>query len=520
MIRTISQTPGGSWVIPLIVLATTGCVKLESPSTPTATGSAPAGSPEAAGPSTIHVDLGVYNAGHRPAGIGENLVMADVIARAWEAEHPNRSIKYQVLSLLNVDSGEGEALKAQLLGGIAPEIIHLNAEVAWPDVGKGWFVALDDYLSRPNRYVAGNRRWMDIFLNQAMVNAKRAPDGKLYCLPIDIIETGIYYNKDLLAEHGVTHMPETWVEMEAMFDKLRAADIIPLAVSGPLGADWGQDIIFEMVYHDIMPKLDLVPSRPGAADYLRHYLEPPEIGFLFSKGFFTRRDPRWRETYRLLERWRRYWPRELKNGDFRRLFVNRRVAMMWESSVSCRRMIHDPLIDFEWGVFYVPALTSASSRWGVGTPATVIGGAAVQLHVTHSAVSNGNLDDCIDFLMYLTAPRNAERLINEAGVFIPNLVDTEMAPQLAPFREIFGRPYCAVKWLESMEGKHKKYYRRMVDYYLQGGVDLDGFLARLEDNFAAWAAGHRDEASWDFDRFEPIWRQREAELIRELDAGG
>ena len=501
--------------IVFVACAGNGCVRVEEPGRAAEQGRRPS---DDGNVRTIYVDLNVYNPGHRPAGIGEKLRMARVLADEWAANRPGVRVEYQILGVMaGATKGEGEDLKTQLLGGIAPEIIHQNAEVAWADTDKGWYLPLDEYLDRPNRYAPGNRRWMDLFVNQALVNAKRAPDGKLYCIPLDIIETGIYYNQDLLEAHGIRRLPDTWQEMEAMFDRLEADGIVPLAVPPRLGADWGQDIIFEMLYHDLMPTLDLIPTPTNAAEYMGRYLDPPEAGFLFTKGFFTRRDPRWVEMNRLLKDWRRYWPKELKNSDTLRLFTTGRVAMIWVSSDFTRRMAYDPLLKFRWGVFYIPSMTERTSRFAHGTPASVIGGAAMQFHVTNSAVLNGNVEDCIDYLMYLTAPRNAERLINEATIFAPNIRDVQVSKNLMPFQDIFARPYCAIKWMESLDGETKQYWRRMQDYYLQGGVDLDGYLARLEGNFAAWVDSHRGEAGWDFVRMERVWREREAELRHALD---
>jgi hypothetical protein len=147
-----------------------------------------------------------------------------------------------------------------------------------------------------------------------------------------------------------------------------------------------------------------------------------------------------------------------------------------------------------------------------------VGGAAVQLHVTNSAVANGTVEDCVDFLMFVTAPRNIEKLAGETKVFIPNVKGAKVDPQLSAFQEIFKRRYCAMKWLDSSDGEYKKYWRRMLDYYLEDGVSLDEFLAMLESNFTAWIAEHRNEAGWDFDAMEKVWRDREGALSHELDA--
>lgn len=478
-------------------------------------GEAPVGAAVEASSDAIRVDLNIYTPGTIPQGIGERNKVATEVAAEWEKLHPGRRIRYQ--QLINTGSGEGEWLKTQLLGGIAPEIVSQNAEIAWQDVDKGWYVPLDEFMERPTPYVEGHPRWIDTFSNQALVGAKRAPDGKLYCISIDIVETGLFYNKRLLKEAGVEKLPETWEEMYAAFDKIQKLHKIPMTATFNLASDWGQDIVFEMLYHDLLPDMDLVPSSGDAEAYLGHYLDAKEAGFLFTKGFFTRRDPRWREQYRIIKEWRRYWAKEQKNTDPDRLFLTGRLAMYWNGSWFIRRMAKDPYVDFEWGVTYLPTITKATSPYGSGTPATVIGGAAVQLHVTNSAVQNGNLEDCIDFLMYLSSPRVIERLAQEALVFIPNIKGAEMDPRLAPFHEIFQRRYCAIKWLESFDGESKKYFRRMLDYYLNDGVDLEGFLAMLEQNFASWVELHRHDAAWDFGPMEEVWKEREERLIRELE---
>ena len=57
----------------------------------------------------------------------------------------------------------------------------------------------------------------------------------------------------------------------------------------------------------------------------------------------------------------------------------------------------------------------------------------------------------------------------------------------------------------------------MLDYYLNGGVELDEFLVMLENNFAEWVEAHRGEPGWDFGPLEAAWKQKEADLVRELE---
>jgi len=458
---------------------------------------------------TLFVSLGIYTPGTK-LPLGKPLQASRGVAQEYMRRHPETRIKF----IQQVDisgSQEGDWLKTQLVGGIAPDIIQQNAEVAWTDVDKGWYMPLDDFLAQPNPYVPGNRRWMDIFLNQALVNAKRAPDSKLYCLSIDIVETAIYYNKTLFDSLGL-RIPETWQEFIALQQALRDAGYTPLASFKNLSSDWGQDIIFDMLYYGIIDRLDVEPSLETQKAYLTHYLSLKEVAFLFRKGFFTPRDPRWVEMYRILKEWRGYWSKELKNTDASYLFLTHRAAMVWDGSWFARRLLLDPYIDFEWGIFYLPKITRATSRFAVGVEASVIGGAAIQLHVTNSAQHFQHLPQVIDYLMFITAPQNLEPVTNEAMMFLPNVKGVRMAPELAPIHDIFQRRYCSIKWLESFDTKYKSDWRRLLDLFLNDGISLQDYLARLQGIFARYLDEKARENKWDFSDYEATWQKNPVAL--------
>lgn len=463
----------------------------------------------------IRVDLGNYTPGLRPFGIGEPVKEARKVADEWQQRHPGFTIKYMTMPL--VGTTEGEWLRTQLIGHIAPEIVSMNTEVSWPAVDKDWFIPLDEFLQKPNPYVPGNEHWIDMFDNIALFNSKRAPNGKLYCITYDTVETGLYCNMTLLKSMGIQKPPTTWDEMIQTFKRIEAHGVTPMTAGGNLASDWGEDIIFEMIYHDLMPLLDPVDSPIDVKDYQEHFLDPQEGGFLFTKGFFTRRDPRWREMHRLLKEWRGYLAKEQKFSDPNFLFLTNRLAMLWDGSWSMRRFARDPYINFEWTVSYIPTITKATTKFASGTPATLIGGAATQVHITNSARYNNCLDECVDYLMWLSVPENIERISNEALVFMPSVKGAKTDPSLAPFVDIFKRKSCAIQWLEAMDPEYRKVWRRWLDYYLNDGFSMDEYLKVLEDNFAAWVKSHEHDAAWDFTKMEATWQTRKEALLRELD---
>lgn len=453
---------------------------------------------------TLFVNLGIYTPGTKLA-FGNALQSSKIIAEDYSQLHPDISINF-VQHVVVSGSQEGEWLKTQLVGGIAPDIVAQNAEVSWPDVSKGWYIPLDEYLEKPNPYIEGNKRWMDSFVNIPLVNAKRAADGKLYCLSIDVVETAVYYNKTLFQKFNLTP-PKTWYEFTRLQQTLLENGITPMPSAQNLVSDWGQDIIFDMLYHDIIEYLDVQPSLENQKAYMSHYLTPKEVAFLFSKGFFTRRDPRWVEMHHIIKEWRKYWARELKNTDPARLFLTQRAAMSWDGSWFSRRLIYDPYMDFEWGIFYLPKITQKTSRFGTGAEASVIGGSAVQLHVTNSATIYDHLDEVIDFLMFYTAPQNFEKVINETLMFLPNIKDVNVPEELTPIKEIFQRRYCSIKWLESFDPKYKSYWRRMFDLFLNGGLSIDEYLMRLESNFQNFIDEKIEKENWDFSDYEEKWQK-------------
>ncbi len=61
-------------------------------------------------------------------------------------------------------------------------------------------------------------------------------DGKTYALPFSMGVVGFWYNTELFEKAGVTEAPETWTDMFAAIDKLKAAGIEPIAVGA--GDKW------------------------------------------------------------------------------------------------------------------------------------------------------------------------------------------------------------------------------------------------------------------------------------------
>ncbi len=459
-----------------------------------------------------------YRPGFQPQAIGPPNREIERVAGQYMKRHPDVYIDFRVVGVRG-DATEGEWMKPQLMERIAPDIIGTNTEVVWPDVDKGWWVSLEPYMARPNPYIPrgepGSEQWWDLFANRALTRAKRAPNGQLYSLSYDLVETGIFYNKDIFRKCGIAieegwKGPGDWQEFLDLQRKIQEHGYIPFIMRIEWARDWAQDYLFDQLFYEILDEIDKEKAPPDEEEYLRGYLFPKELCWLIKNGYFSPTSQRYREVWRLMREWREFWNKDLSNTDQNRLFLLQKGAMLWDGSWMIRRMKYDPLVKFDWGIFYLPPIMRKTSPYACGAEPAVIGGAGVQYSVSNSAVRKNQVKQVMDFLYYLTRPDNAERIISEAGIFIPNIKGAKMSPGLEPFAEIIKHRYCTVKWIASFRTEFNDIHQRLIELYLGDGIRLDEFLEKVDANTNREAdellAMHTQPGSqdlWDFR--DPKW---------------
>ncbi len=454
-----------------------------------------------------------YMPGTTPFGLGEPLEGMTEVVRDFEALFPDTRV-----DLVTVP-GVREYLVTQLSSGNAPDIVMVNVEDVWVDVHKGWYVPLDPYLEAPNPFIRekgdpslpGYHQWWDMFKYQAISRGKAAPDNLNYCISFDMVETGIFYNKDIFREVGITP-PETWDEWLDSMEKIEAAGYIPLLMNRHFFNDWAVDLVFDQLYYGLLPGIDLVHD-PVREQYLEGYLDWDEICFLFQKGFFTYDDPRYNELWKHLYELRQYCNQNLAGVDLAREFVTQQAAMVWMSTPFTYRLSGDRQLEFEWGVFYLPRFTSETSRFASDTEMCVIGGAGTQYEVTNSAyqdtgdpATSERLERVIALLQFLTVPENYERIVNEYASLLPNIIGVPVLPSLQPFADILERRYTTTKWTYTFDLKFSDIQLRMLELYLNDGIDHAEFMDWQVDNLNAAVQNLMLRKDIDFDLLEQRWQ--------------
>ena len=120
-----------------------------------------------------------------------------------------------------------------LAGDNPPDLIRLPTLVSFAK--DGLLKNLDDYAT-----VFGWDKWPVPQLNQARVAADGTRgSGSLYAMGLNYSLTGIFYNKKLAAQIGMTEAPKTLADFEALLAKAKAAGLLPIMQWGSAKSGMG-----------------------------------------------------------------------------------------------------------------------------------------------------------------------------------------------------------------------------------------------------------------------------------------
>jgi ABC-type glycerol-3-phosphate transport system substrate-binding protein len=369
----------------------------------------------------LEVYVGPYTP-NIPASVGPELEVAQIIADEYEEQHPGVTIEFYAAPA----DDWATALKTALAGGTAPDITTVQITQFWTDINKGWFAPLDEHLAEPNPYVEGNQQWLDIFYPDLSMRY-RAPDDLLYTIAIDLVDTGVFYNKKIFEEVGVA-VPTTWAELMDVQERIAAhGEYLPFAYRVGILNDWTTTVIQETLQRDLLEQINLDgDNRVSLEEFARAY----------KQGLYLSSDPTMQEAFRIIKDWSQYWQdgwATAQGEDTTRLFATQQAAMMWDGSWAMRSMKYDPAINFDWGIFALPPITEETTPLATGYTIPSVGGIGTQLAITNSAIDGNKVDLAIDFLRYWTAPQNSGRLINEYAAYLPNVRGIEPSAEMAPF---------------------------------------------------------------------------------------
>jgi raffinose/stachyose/melibiose transport system substrate-binding protein len=148
-----------------------------------------------------------------------------------------------------------------LSGDNPPDLLRLPTMVSFAK--QGLLKNLDDYAA-----AFGWDEWPVPQLNQNRVaeDGTRG-SGSLYAMGLNYSLTGIYYNKELAAQIGMTEPPKTLAEFDDLLAKAKEAGLLPIMQWG--SAKSGMGLAFPLqnlmaAYGPVEPINDWIFQKPGA----------------------------------------------------------------------------------------------------------------------------------------------------------------------------------------------------------------------------------------------------------------
>lgn len=128
-------------------------------------------------------------------------------ASEFEAANPGTDIQIEVVPWDVLQ----QKLTTDISGGANADLAIIGTRWLIDYVSQGVATPLDSYITPDFK-----GRFIDTFLTPSIM------DGKTYGLPIAASARAMYYNKDLFEKAGITAVPETWDEVKAAAEKIKA----------------------------------------------------------------------------------------------------------------------------------------------------------------------------------------------------------------------------------------------------------------------------------------------------------
>lgn len=358
----------------------------------------------------------------------------ETLASEWEALNPGYDIQINKSS----SNGDRSILVPQLNNKTAPDITYQNGTVVNMDLGKDYYVTLNDYLELPNPYIDGNEHWKDVYIPQELAQ-NMASDGNFYTITLEKIPVGIIYNKAIFEEAGIIDAPETYAEL---LDDMNSIKTNTDKEAYSTTYTWYDIVLETAMFSDILTTADVltVNGKVDTEEFVRAYdmgLWNPTLNALGDDA--TLENNRYYEYINVTKMKTEYYPENWQSYDAHTNFVNGNIAMVEVTGREIRKLMINKNIDFDWDVMPFPDLTTETTQYASASSIRGVAGLATPWFITNSAVEKGTVDGAVDFLMFLTAPENNNRLIGDlqGGIPLNPAEDTAIAPYLQNLLDIY-----------------------------------------------------------------------------------
>lgn len=379
----------------------------------------------------------------------------------------------------------------QFIGRRPPSILSAGAEISWRfGAHEDALVALDPYLDRENPLTG--KPWREQFV-PGVLDVCRAPDGRIYVIPFDVVKVAFFYNKRIFAALDLTP-PTTWAEFMAVCQRIQdhgeaalGYPVTPLAVgnSVPSGVVmWNLATFCDSLFRPLIPRLDTrKPDKenPGRTLDPDGFIDQEELTRGYKLGLIDPRGPEFDSLWRLYKDWTRYWVKDfnaMRDEDTRPLFYQQRCAIAMDGSWWAKQLPLD-LADlpaekrFEFGVFPLPPVTDESYphfNHPFGSLGSVGNGLAVA-----NAYGQQAIEEAVALVRHCSTP--PVLLEASAALNLPTVKDIELPERYAGFRPLIDGTFPFLRFVENWfpDARASDEWFKLFQGYLGGRLDLETY---------------------------------------------
>jgi hypothetical protein len=137
--------------------------------------------------------------------------------------------------------------------------------------------------------------------------------------------------------------------------------------------------------------------------------------------------------------------------------------------------------------------------------------------MNHMTLKRSNIDECVDYLMFITTPGNDELIVNEVPSMVPAVVGTSALPEIdnlfAAMERMVrgGHPVRSLEYVFGYaESKYNDLWHRENEVYFLDMQSLDEAMTNLERicwdaapaDIRSAAIQYSDDGAWDLTQWE------------------
>jgi len=354
----------------------------------------------------------------------------ETLCEEWNQKHTG----YKAVVNKYSNNGSRDTLITQLSSHTAPHIIYQNGSVVNSDLNFDYYVHLTDYLNKENPYFLDSsgtaRKWKEIY-NENELASTQASNGEYFYVNLEKQPVCLAYNKDILDAAGVSEPDkiESFAQLMDAFEKIKQyrdnghsdKEIYNTSYQ------WYTIAMESSLYSNLTEIGDVI----GAAN---HKISTEELCRLYYKQEY-KFDDKFLDYMKIIKQINSY---KSPSDDPNTSWFSGNLAFMEATGLQLSTISKSKTFS-NWGIIPYPSITSDTTQYAGKPCVRGIAGTATSYWVTKRAEDEGSAEACVDLLMYLTAPEQNNRLINELGVGIPlNPTDKSAIPSyLHPIIEAY-----------------------------------------------------------------------------------